>query len=260
MAIGALEIDNMKLSMLSLDVYILQLIIFSTLFFGNICSSAKVKSDLSKPPIKTTTPSNLTVGVITWNLAEKQLTEMDFLKSFQTCDIVAIGVQECEDIRPRRKEGRRSRKLRALQRKMIGKDFKCIAQSKLGGIQLAVFARTNLSAVVQGVEIIEVACGVGNVLMNKGAICALLRMKGKTIALINSHLAAHQNKVEARNSDFHRIMNQVVMKAKPTWLTSTARRKRKQQESNQDLLSTEFGETYKSFTKVLVLIFYSYGY
>ena len=234
--------------MISIKIFILQILVFSYLLLGNFCSSSKIKSVSSSTTISS---QNLTVGVITWNLAEKQLTEMDFLKSFKTCDIVAIGVQECEDIRPRRKEGRRSRRLRALQRKAMGKDYKCLVQSKLGGIQLAVFVRTNVSVAVQGIEVVDVACGVGNVLMNKGAICALLRVKGKTIAFINSHLAAHQNKVEARNADFQRIMKTVVAKAKPSWLTPTARRKRKQQESRQDLLSTEFGETYKSFTKVI---------
>jgi phosphatidylinositol-bisphosphatase len=237
-----------------LNVFVLQILVFSyLLLLGNFCSSSKINSKTTTTSISTTSiPShnNITMGIITWNLAEKQLTEMDFLKSFKTCDIVAIGVQECEDIRPRRQEGRRSRKLRALQRKAMGKDYKCLVQSKLGGIQLTVFVRTNISDIVQGIEIVDVACGVGNVLMNKGAICALLRMEGKTIALINSHLAAHQTKVEARNADFHRIMKTVVAKAKPAWLTPTARRKRKQQESRQDLLSTEFGETYKSLTKV----------
>lgn len=233
--------------------FTLQALIYCCLLLQNFCSSSTIKSDILKQT--TIIPSqNLTMGVITWNLAEKQLIEMDFLKSFKACDIVAIGVQECEDIRPRRKEGRRSRKLRALQRKIMGKDFKCLVQSKLGGIQLTVYARSNVSTAVQGVQVVDVACGVGNVLMNKGAVCALLRIRGKTIALINSHLAAHQNKVEARNADFHRIMKTVVAKAKPAWLTPAVRRQRKQSEARQDLLSAEFGETYKNFAKVKFII------
>jgi hypothetical protein len=30
---------------------------------------------------------------------------------------------------------------------------------------------------------------------NKGAVCVVLRIKGRKIVLINAHLAAHQNKV-----------------------------------------------------------------
>ena len=44
-------------------------------------------------------------------------------------------------------------------------------------------------------QVLDVACGVGNVLTNKGAICVLLRVRGKIVALINAHLAAHVGKV-----------------------------------------------------------------
>lgn len=39
-------------------------------------------------------PSNLTVGILTWNLAEKILRADDckFLRDFKDCDIVALGM------------------------------------------------------------------------------------------------------------------------------------------------------------------------
>ena len=161
------------------------------LFAVAVKTSQVVSNSNSKLPSE-----NITLGVISWNLAEKIVPHIKFLKDFRdSYDIVAIGVQECEDIRPRREEGRRSRRLRMLQRKGLGKDFKCIVQSKLGGIQLSVYAKHNASKAIKSIEVIDVACGIGNVLVNKGAICALLRINGKTLALVNSHLAAHQNKV-----------------------------------------------------------------
>ena len=65
----------------------------------------------------------------------------------------------------------------------------------MGGLQVAVYAKKNIANKIQGTQILDVACGVGNVLTNKGAICVLLRIKGKTLALINAHLAAHVGKV-----------------------------------------------------------------
>ena len=57
------------------------------------------------------------MSVVTWNLAEKKPSERDcaFLKEFRGDDFVVIGVQECENIKPRREEGHRSRAWRALQ-------------------------------------------------------------------------------------------------------------------------------------------------
>jgi hypothetical protein len=51
------------------------------------------------------------ISVVTWNLAEKSPSARDcaFLKELQSdSDFVVIGVQELEDIRPRRTEGKGS--------------------------------------------------------------------------------------------------------------------------------------------------------
>ena len=66
---------------------------------------------------------------------------------------------------------------------------------------------------------LDVACGIGNMINNKGAICALLRMKNsKTIAVVNAHLAAHSDKVKERNADYARITQAIISKAPINWL------------------------------------------
>ena len=54
------------------------------------------------------TSSSFNVTCLTWNMAELSPTEEDcsFMKSFRSSDMVVLGVQECEDIKPRRHEGR----------------------------------------------------------------------------------------------------------------------------------------------------------
>ena len=182
----------------------------------------------------TTTPtltnaSSLTMSLVTWNFAEKCPSEKDaaFLKSYRSSDIVVVGVQECEDIKPRRHEGHRSRAWRALQKKIFGKAFKCVAQHKMGGLQIAVYGNQKACKLIQGMQVLDVACGVGNVLTNKGGICVLLRIKGQTLALINGHFAAHQTKVSERNSDFHRILSSITARAHPRWLVKALAQKRK---------------------------------
>lgn len=141
--------------------------------------------------------SALNLTVVTWNMAEKAPIESDcsFIKKFRSSDIVVLGIQECEDIRPRRREGHRTRLWRLLQRKMLGKKFQCIGSHKMGGLFISVYCKKSAVSLVEGVQLVDVACGVGNVLTNKGAACVVLRMQNKTIALVNSHLAAHKNYV-----------------------------------------------------------------
>jgi len=171
----------------------------------------------------------ISVSVVTWNFAEKCPSEHDaaFLKDLRGRDLIVLGVQECEDIKPRRHEGHRSRAWRALQKKVFGKQYKCLAQHKMGGLQLAVYGSKRFAKQVQGMQVLDVACGVGNVLTNKGGICVLLRIRGKTLALINGHFAAHQTKVAERNADFDRILKSVTSRANPRWLLRELAAKRK---------------------------------
>jgi hypothetical protein len=72
---------------------------------------------LSENETNTSTSSPLKIAVVTWNLAERSPSVEDcaFLQDLQECDLILLGVQEVEDIRPRREEGRRSRRWKQLQ-------------------------------------------------------------------------------------------------------------------------------------------------
>lgn len=165
----------------------------------NIVEKHPINQSVVEPSNNVTSKSvhGMKVGVMTWNLAEKCLEQEDctFLRDFYDCDLIALGIQECEDIRPRRNEGHRSRKWKEIQKHFLGKKYKIITTHKFGGMQLAILGNRKSRDLVEGVQVLDIACGVGNLLSNKGGICALLRMKGKTLAFINAHLAAHQAKV-----------------------------------------------------------------
>jgi phosphatidylinositol-bisphosphatase len=141
------------------------------------------------------------------------------MEDFADSDVIVLGIQECENIKPRRHEGSRSRKWRGIQAGMYKSQYRCIVQHKIGGLQLAVHVRRKYYAeLVQDVQVLDVACGLGNVLTNKGAICALLRIKGKTLALTNAHFAAHVDKVNDRNADFCRVTASIADSAPTKWL------------------------------------------
>ena len=186
---------------------IIRLCFFALLLFNCSARAARKPSEVSLQAVKKLSSDSsqidkeaYKISVITWNLAEKSPSKKDysFLRNYRNDDIVVIGAQECEDVRPRREEGHRSRAWRALQIDSLGKSFVCLAQHRMGGLQIGIYAKKNVASKIQGTQILDVACGVGNVLTNKGAICVLLRIKGMTLALINAHLAAHLGKVRGR--------------------------------------------------------------
>lgn len=173
----------------------------------------------------------LTLSVVTWNLGEASFSENEasFFKKFRKgeseigSDLVLIGAQECEDIKPRRTEGHRSRHLRRVGIHMLGQDYVPLAIHSLGGIQMALYCHHDVLGDVEMVNIADVTCGVGNVFHNKGAIGVYVQMKrlsvkngvAKTTRILfaTGHLAAHVKNVDARNDDFKRIMSELEAQA-----------------------------------------------
>jgi hypothetical protein len=178
----------------------------------------------------------LTLSVVTWNLGEAAFSEKEasFLKKFRKgksklgSDLVLIGAQECEDIKPRRTEGHRSRHLRRVGIQMLGQDYVPLAIHSLGGIQMALYCHRDVLGDVEMISIADVTCGVGNVFHNKGAIGVYLKMKrvpdkggiakSSRILIATGHLAAHVKNVDARNGDFKRIISELEAQAPPRFL------------------------------------------
>ena len=193
----------------------------------------------------------LNVSVITWNLAEKvpsSSSSHQFLAQYRTSDIIVLGVQECENVKPRRHEGHRSKGWKAIQLSYFpSKRFHCFAQHKMGGLQISVFIKRSLKKKVQGIQLLDVACGVGNVVANKGAVCCLLRIHSKTIAFVNAHLAAHQNKVKERNADVERISDSIISRAQKRWLHKGFKRRKSSFSSSNSVVSSQKPSSLQSF-------------
>ena len=176
------------------------------------------------------------VSVVTWNLAEESPAETDaaFFRKFRKgagslkagSDLVLISGQECENIKPRRSEGRRSREYRRLMIKMLGKKYVPIALHLLGGIQFGLFAKRSFLKEIEHVSIADVTCGIGNVFHNKGAIAAFVQLKARNpsssekplskslrIMFVTAHMAAHVKNSNARDSDFWRISSELEAQA-----------------------------------------------
>ena len=160
------------------------------------------------------------ISVVTWNLNERQPSANDckFLTNLgKESDMIVIGVQECENLKPRRHEGSRSRAWAGLQSIALGRKFDLLSRHKIGGIQIAAFSKKKFAKQICGIQAIDVICGLGNVIANKGATALLFRIANRTLAFVNSHLAAHDTNVAERNENIARIMSSISTKAIQGW-------------------------------------------
>jgi len=140
--------------------------------------------------------SAIRVLVVTWNLAESTPSKSDCALVARMCeeaDIVAMGCQEVEALKPRRSEGRGSLRFRRRLGASLGATHRCVSRESLGSTQLLIFAR-NGGRPIKVLQTWGVTCGVGNVLANKGSLGAVVSAQGRRLAFLTAHLAAHQVK------------------------------------------------------------------
>ncbi|KAG0597124.1 hypothetical protein M758_UG313100 [Ceratodon purpureus] len=91
-----------------------------------------------------------------------------------------------------------------------GKEFERVGDRQLAGLLIGVWARKTIRQFVGDVDAAAVACGFGRTFGNKGAVGIKLSAFRRTICLVNSHFAAHMDKVTSRNSDFEYCYNQMT--------------------------------------------------
>lgn len=151
----------------------------------------------------------LSVICCTWNLAE-QLPELDhlsFVREFRHADIVCCGVQECQNVL----HMSTSRQLdpvdvwQAMFTAALGPKFSVVGTKWMGGIHIVVFAKYDILYLISNVTVGVVACGIGNVMHNKGAAAVSFDFKETSFCFISAHFQANRSRVLERNDDFWRI-------------------------------------------------------
>ena len=174
----------------------------------------------------------VTMACVTWNMAALCPSPRDckFLASLRHHSVICVGVQELEDLKPRRAEGHRSvRWTEALRRAFPEKKFYKVADHAAGPVRLAVFVNKAAPVTVRDCAVGDVACGIGNIVRNKGCSAAFLELgvpggaKGDArrapvrLCLVAAHLAAHAGKVADRNADYWRIARELAAQAPDAW-------------------------------------------
>jgi len=160
-------------------------------------------------------------------------------------DILFLSSQETEIPKPRRTEGRRSRAFRSLCIALAGRGYVPLAIHAMGGLQSLLFVRKEKADRVDYVGVRDVACGVGNLWTNKGAIGIYLTLRHggrparrrrpksnekeeslRSVLFINAHLAAHVRNVSNRNADYWRIVTELRDDLPPEIARLVRRRRR----------------------------------
>jgi hypothetical protein len=81
-----------------------------------------------------------------------------------------------------------------------------ITHISMRDIRIHVFIRREKLKFVRNVQVQAVPTGIANIYANKGAVSVSFNYRNSRVALINCHLAAHQNEWQRRNADITLIM------------------------------------------------------
>lgn len=87
----------------------------------------------------------------------------------------------------------------------LGEDYGVVKSETLGPTHLIIFAHKSVISLISNVATDNVKTGVGNLIKNKGGIAVSFKILQTELLFICCHLAAGQNNIMRRNSDFMRI-------------------------------------------------------
>eukprot|EP01129_Flabellula_baltica_P017220 TRINITY_DN947_c0_g2_i1.p1 TRINITY_DN947_c0_g2~~TRINITY_DN947_c0_g2_i1.p1 ORF type:complete len:457 (-),score=125.51 TRINITY_DN947_c0_g2_i1:492-1835(-) len=93
----------------------------------------------------------------------------------------------------------------------IGPRYAAISTVSMWEIKLLVFVRLELLEHISAIDRSSEATGIGNVMGNKGGVCVSFMYNNTSLCFLNSHLAAHQEKIESRNKDVQEIIDEITL-------------------------------------------------
>ena len=164
---------------------------------------------------------NLSIALASFNCnskgppPERQLSSW-LGSSARAFDVIAIGLQEL-DMRASRyffeDEARRTAwlarietALRASEKPSSMPEYVLVAFEQMFATVLFVYVKRNRLPYVREVKTWYYGCGACGFFANKGAVAIRMTIGGRSICIVNAHLAAHQHNVKRRNEDAQSIL------------------------------------------------------
>eukprot|EP00457_Paulinella_chromatophora_P002789 gb/GEZN01002794.1/.p1 GENE.gb/GEZN01002794.1/~~gb/GEZN01002794.1/.p1 ORF type:complete len:647 (-),score=125.45 gb/GEZN01002794.1/:418-2331(-) len=125
-------------------------------------------------------------------------------------DFYVVGAQECS-YTARAQYPSCQADWQAQLQANIGPDYECVKMVSMWQIRLVVFAHVKHLPFIHRVEGSTEATGVGGVMGNKGGVALSFSLHDSAFCFVNSHLAAHQDKVKRRNADVREVLKGIKM-------------------------------------------------
>ena len=172
----------------------------------------------------------ISIRTVTWNLCARAPPPIEAATSFllprNMYHLYVIGTEECERSIAQSAINPSKKAWEAYLTEALGENYVPLKAHTLQAIHLMVFAHKGIAHLCSAVTSGAVPTGMGNTLGNKGGV-AISLLVGKTkVALVNVHLAAHQNAVKRRNIEFNKLHRELpaVLDRKAKRLSSNSKR------------------------------------
>ncbi|KAG0608167.1 hypothetical protein M758_8G084400 [Ceratodon purpureus] len=169
--------------------------------------AAREKPTACKHETPGSTPADLNVYVVTWNMNSKVPTS-NFADLFDVSgdsyDFFVVGFQEAPNF-----------DAKSSISEVLGNKYCLVESSVLLSLQLFIFVKRSLKPSISGVKVDKVweARLSGVMGTQKGAAAVRLVFADKSLLFITSHLAAHESNVKARNSQCAHICQSVFSRS-----------------------------------------------
>jgi hypothetical protein len=123
--------------------------------------------------------------------------------------IIAFGTEECERSIAKSAINPSKKMWETYMTELVGDQYTPLRSHTLQAIHLMLFVHNSIEPLITNVSSAAVACGVGNTLGNKGGVGISFRVANSRMLIVNSHLSAHQEKVDERNVQVWKILNEL---------------------------------------------------
>lgn len=154
---------------------------------------------------------NISIFIGTWNAgdaAPPSITEINKWIPRGGYDLYAIGTQECskksKDENPESKE--EDSDWFNLVQEAVGDEYVRLCHDTLLHMNLIVLVHRSHKLKITNVRKDKIATGIANIVGNKGGVAISLFFNETSLCFVNSHLAAHQHRVEDRNQNYKQIV------------------------------------------------------
>ncbi len=163
------------------------------------------QQQLKGPQSLVTRAEELSIFVGSWNMGNAP--PADHLQAWiprrTGIDVYAIGVQEAQW--DSKSEGSESQWFGALQ-EHLGDEYVRVVAFSLWHMRMFVAVRRVHCHAISNIEKSKEATGIAKVAGNKGGVAVAMHIYESRLCFVTSHLAAHQEKVEERNSMYRQIV------------------------------------------------------